>query len=92
MSSHSISVNVFYCQCLCQTEKSQTAKTFKLPSADNCRYEHVPKEHQSRSLSNCTPESTNKKLTSSDFDNIQLDNRPLAFTLLCVTYPPQLPT
>ena len=65
--------------------KIKTAKTFKLPSADDCKYEHVPKEHQSRSLSTCSPESTNKKPPSSDFDNILLDNRPLALTLLCVT-------
>lgn len=64
--------------------KIKTAKTFKLPSADNCKYEHVPKEHQSIVLSTCSPESTNKKPPSSDFDNIQLDNRPLSLTLLCV--------
>ena len=65
--------------------KIKTAKTFKLPSADDCKYEHVPKEHQSRSLSTCSPESTNKKPPSSDFDNIRLDNIPLSLTLLCVT-------
>ena len=68
--------------------KLKTARTFKIPSADNCKYEHVPKEHQSRSLSTCSPESTNKKPPSSDFDNIQLDNIPLSLTLLCVTDPP----
>ena len=67
--------------------KVKTAKTFKSPSVDNCKYEHVPKEHQSRSFSTFSPESTNKKPPSSDFDNIQLDNRPLAVTLLCVTNP-----
>ena len=67
--------------------KIKTPKTFKLPSADNCKYEHVPKEHQSRSLSACSPEPTNRKPPSSDFDNIQLDNIPLSLTLLCVTDP-----
>ena len=67
--------------------KIKTAKTFKLPSADDCKYEHVPKEHQSRSLSACSPEPTNRKPPSSDFDNIQLDNIPLSLTLLCVTDP-----
>ena len=48
--------------------KLKTARTFKLPSEDNCKYEDVPKELQSRSLSTRSHVTTNQNAASPDFN------------------------
>ena len=49
-------------------QKTQNGQDFQIPSADNCKYEDVPKELQSTSLSTRSHESTNQNAASPDFN------------------------